>query len=146
WPEMSLGTILGCGLATFTDKKKRPLPATARLYRILISESLFIIWKLRDESVISKEGEPLPENLIHNKWLNAINLCLKFDCALTNQAKYGKQNSIKPSLVLQTWSSTLMNEEKLPDNWLKEPRVLVGTEPKSSQPPSQSSGRRGRGR
>ncbi|KAJ7102026.1 hypothetical protein C8R44DRAFT_640984 [Mycena epipterygia] len=146
WPELSLGTILGCGLATFTDEKKRPLPATARLYRILVSESLFIIWKLRNESVISKGGEPLPENLIHNKWLNAINLRLKFDCALTNQAKYGKQNSIRPSLVLQTWSSTLMNEEKLPDNWLKEPRVLVGTEPKSSHPPSQPSGRRGRGR
>lgn len=146
WPELSLGTILGCGLATFSDEKGHDLPGTARLYRILISESLFVIWKVRNESVISRTGVPLPENHIHNKWLHAVNLRLRFDCILTNHAKYGKQNSIKPSLVLQTWRSTLMNEEKLPENWTREPRVLVGTEPQSSHPPSQPTGRRGRNR
>ncbi|KAJ7454259.1 hypothetical protein FB451DRAFT_965617, partial [Mycena latifolia] len=65
---------------------------------------------------------------IHNKWLHTINQCLPFDCILTNHAKYGKQNSIKTSLVLQIWSSTLMNKEDLPENWVKEPRILVGTE------------------
>ncbi|KAJ7436999.1 hypothetical protein FB451DRAFT_1061318, partial [Mycena latifolia] len=102
---------------------------------------------VRNECVISRGGEPLPEALIHNKWLHAINMRLHFDCVLTNFAKYGKQNSIKPSLVLQTWSSTLMNEEELPDNWIiNQPRILVGIGPKSSHPPSQPSGHRGRGR
>ncbi|KAJ7494971.1 hypothetical protein FB451DRAFT_1477336 [Mycena latifolia] len=147
WSELSLGNILGCGLANFEDEKGRRLPDAARLYRIIVSESLFVIWKIRNECVISRGGEPLPEALIHNKWLHAINMRLHFDCVLTNFAKYGKQNSIKPSLVLQTWSSTLMNEEELPDNWIiNQPRVLVGIGPKSSHPASQPSGRRGRGR
>ncbi|KAJ7160424.1 hypothetical protein C8R46DRAFT_905942 [Mycena filopes] len=127
--------------------KGKSLRGASRLYRILISETAFAIWKVRNFCVITKNGESLPENLIHNRWLHAINLRLNFDCVLTNHAKYGKQNSIKRSLVLQTWSSTLKDEDKLPENWInKEPRVLVGIGPKSSQPPSHPSGRRGRGR
>ncbi|KAJ7142254.1 hypothetical protein C8R44DRAFT_865616 [Mycena epipterygia] len=146
WSEPSLGNILGCSLATFKDEKKKNLNGTTRLYRILISESVFVIWKLRNESVIKKQGETLADNLIRNKWLHAINLRLQFDCVLTNHAKYGKQNSISQSLVLQTWRSTLMNEEELPENWIREPRVLVGTEEHSSHPAPQPSGRRGRNR
>ncbi|KAJ7488206.1 hypothetical protein FB451DRAFT_1025532 [Mycena latifolia] len=146
WPEISLGSVLGCGLATFTDNRGRNLPGESRFYRILISESIFTIWKVRNESVIGKGGESLPAGEIRNKWLHAINQRLLFDRILTNHEKYGKQNSIKSSLVLQTWSSTLLNEEDLPENWIKEPRVLVGIEPKSSHPPPRPSGRRGRGR
>ncbi|KAJ7150818.1 hypothetical protein C8R43DRAFT_951252 [Mycena crocata] len=43
WPQLSLGSILGCSLATFSDEKNRPIPSTARLYRILMTESLFLI-------------------------------------------------------------------------------------------------------
>ncbi|KAJ7911321.1 hypothetical protein B0H13DRAFT_1614752, partial [Mycena leptocephala] len=146
WPDLSLGSALGCGLATILDEKGRTLPGASRLYRILISESIYVIWKIRNDSVIGQGGEPVPDNKIHNKWLHAINLRLKFDCVLTNYTKYGKQSSIKTSLVLQTWSSTLADEDKLPENWIREPRVLVGTEPPSSHPPPQPSGRRGRNR
>ncbi|KAJ7018378.1 hypothetical protein C8F04DRAFT_977361, partial [Mycena alexandri] len=146
WPEPSLGGVLGCGLATFKNEKGKNSPGLARLFRILVSESIFVIWKIRNDTVISHDGEPVLENMIHNKWLQAINLRLTFDRILTNHAKYGKQNSIKSSLVLQTWSSTLLNEELLPGDWINQPRVLVGIEPKSSHPPSQPSGRRGRGR
>ncbi|KAJ7711323.1 hypothetical protein B0H16DRAFT_1667787 [Mycena metata] len=83
WPVLSLGNILGCGLV-----------------------SLFMIWKIRNECVISRGGAEMPRHEIHNKWLYAMNMRLKFDRALTNHAKFGKQNSIKVSLVLRTWSST----------------------------------------
>ncbi|KAJ7719681.1 hypothetical protein B0H16DRAFT_1474822 [Mycena metata] len=151
WLEPSLGGVLGCGLATF-------------------HESIFVLWKVRNDTVISRNGEPPPENMIHNKWLQAINLRLTFDRILTNHAKYGKQNSIRSSVVLQTWSSTLLmlefhqksiasvprdrvalglflqlNEESLPGDWIKQPGFLVGIEPKSSHPPSQPTGRRGMG-
>ncbi|KAJ7729024.1 hypothetical protein B0H16DRAFT_1470217 [Mycena metata] len=129
WPVLSLGSILDCGLTTFSDENKRPLPGTSRLYRILISESLFMIWKIRNECIINRAGHEM-----HNKWLYAINMRLKFDRALTNYAKFGKQNSINISLVLQTWRLTLMEEDKLPGNWIREPRVLVGTEQQSSHP------------
>ncbi|KAJ7711093.1 hypothetical protein B0H16DRAFT_1667823 [Mycena metata] len=145
WPELSLGGVLGCGLATFRDKKGKVSLGLARLYRILVSESIFVLWKVRNDTVISRNDEPPPENMIHNKWLQAINLRLTFDRILTNHAKYGKQNSIRSSFVLQTWSSTLLNEESLPGDWIKQPGVLVGIEPKSSHPPSQPTGRRGMG-
>ncbi|KAJ7663723.1 hypothetical protein DFH06DRAFT_986691 [Mycena polygramma] len=146
WPELTLGSVLGCGLATFKVEKGEPLIGTARLYRILISETMFAIWKVRNDCVIKRAGEPLVENAIRNKWLNTINTRLQFDCLLTNYKKYGKQNSIKASLVIQTWKSTLLDEENLPDDWTNKPGVLVGIEPKSSGPPSQPSGGRGRGR
>ncbi|KAJ7736456.1 hypothetical protein B0H16DRAFT_1326508 [Mycena metata] len=146
WPMLSLGSILGCGLAEFADENGRPLLGTTRLYRIIISESLFMIWKIRNDCVINRAGAEMPKHEIHNKWLYAINLRLKFDRALTNHAKFGKQNSIKVSLVLQTWRATLMDEEKLPENWIREPRVLVGTEQQPSNPPSPPPGRGGRNR
>ncbi|KAJ7715666.1 hypothetical protein B0H16DRAFT_1477186 [Mycena metata] len=170
WLEPSLGGVLGCGLATFHGKKGKVSLGLARLYRILVSESIFVLWKVRNDTVISRNGEPPPENMIHNKWLQAINLRLTFDRILTNHAKYGKQNSIRSSVVLQTWSSTLLmlefhqksiasvprdrvalglflqlNEESLPGDWIKQPGFLVGIEPKSSHPPSQPTGRRGMG-
>ncbi|KAJ7019064.1 hypothetical protein C8F04DRAFT_976188 [Mycena alexandri] len=146
WPVLSLGSILGCGLTTFRNNNGQPLVGASRLYRILISESLFMIWKIRNNSVIKREGAAVPAHEIHNKWLYAINLRLNFDRALTNHAKFGKQNSIKTPLVLQTWSSTLMEEDKLPENWIRAPRVLVGTEQQSSHHPSPPPGRRGRNR
>ncbi|KAJ7501351.1 hypothetical protein B0H11DRAFT_1713618 [Mycena galericulata] len=146
WPELSLGSILGCGLTSITDEKGNYLPGASRLYRIIISESLYMIWKIRCDCVIGKGGQSLSNSEIHNKWLHAINECLKFDCILTNHSRYGKNVSIKPILVLQTWSSTLKNEEDLPENWLKEPKVLVGIEPMRSPPPSQPADRPGRNR
>ncbi|KAJ6480487.1 ribonuclease H-like protein, partial [Mycena vitilis] len=135
WPEVSLAGILGCGLATFTDDKGKSDPGADRFYRILISESAFAIWKIRNDCVIKKGGASLPIPAVHNKWLSALNIRLRFDCLLTNYEKYGKQNAIKASLVLQTWRSTLLNEGKLPENWIKEPGVLVGIEPKPPDPP-----------
>ncbi|KAJ6453427.1 hypothetical protein C8R47DRAFT_929604, partial [Mycena vitilis] len=52
WPEVSLGTILGCGLAEFRDEEGKVKRGTQRLYRILMSESAYLIWKLRNDRVI----------------------------------------------------------------------------------------------
>jgi ribonuclease HI len=74
-----------------------------------------------------------------------LNLRLDLDRLLTNKVRYGKQNSLDSVLVLQTWSSTLKDEDKLPEDWLRVPKVLVGLE--LSQPPSPpASGRQGRNR
>ncbi|KAJ7696654.1 hypothetical protein B0H16DRAFT_1215480, partial [Mycena metata] len=43
WPTISFGSILGSGLATFTSAEGKPLPHTACLYRILISESMYLM-------------------------------------------------------------------------------------------------------
>ncbi|KAJ7690494.1 hypothetical protein B0H17DRAFT_936010 [Mycena rosella] len=46
WPEVSLGTILGCGLAEFRDDGGKVKRGTQRLYRILMSESAYLIWRV----------------------------------------------------------------------------------------------------
>ncbi|KAJ6559647.1 hypothetical protein B0H19DRAFT_866465, partial [Mycena capillaripes] len=136
WPEPSLGGILGCSLANFQDEKGKPSTATSRLYHILISETIFEIWKIRNDIIFDREGTPFPLNAIHNRWLGVIHRCLLLDGNLTNSAKYGKQSSVKLSHVLETWKSTLMKfEDDLPENWVKMPGVLVGIGPKSSHRP-----------
>ncbi|KAJ7915040.1 hypothetical protein B0H13DRAFT_1872408 [Mycena leptocephala] len=89
WPPLSMGSILGCGMAIFEDEKKRHHAAKARLYRILITESMYLIWKLRCECVIGRNGEPPTANEIHNRWVHTINERLEIDRNLTNELKFG---------------------------------------------------------
>ncbi|KAJ7724006.1 hypothetical protein B0H16DRAFT_1666082 [Mycena metata] len=129
WPQISLGSILGSGLATFRNTESKILPHTARLYRILISESMYLIWKIRCEVVIAEGGVPKSATEIHNRQVALMNERLNIDRTLTNRER------------------TLMNEEKLPEKWLSEPEVLVGIAPIGSlRPLSPPSGRRGRNR
>ncbi|KAJ7806269.1 ribonuclease H-like protein [Mycena leptocephala] len=79
WPALSMGTLLGCGLANFKGENGKNSPATARLYRILITESLYLIWKLCCECIISRDGEAPSENEIHNRWVSQINERLSID-------------------------------------------------------------------
>ncbi|KAJ7728526.1 hypothetical protein B0H16DRAFT_1241223, partial [Mycena metata] len=94
------------------------------LFRILISESAHLIWRLRNERVI-QEKDPASQNEIHNRWLRAMNLRLKFDCAMTNAEKYGKR-ALRKDLVQKTWVRVLKNETTLPRDWMRETEVLVG--------------------
>ncbi|KAJ6611807.1 hypothetical protein B0H10DRAFT_1653032, partial [Mycena sp. CBHHK59/15] len=125
WPEVSLGTDLGCGLAEFRDGGKIARGAQ-RLYRILMSESAYLIWRLRNDRVVARDGEPATEDEIINKWKFAVNQRLQMDKLLANRPRKGKRPALAPKLVLETWSNTLDNERSLPTDWLREPRVLVG--------------------
>jgi len=53
WPQIkNVGLIMGCGLAAFKDKTGEPDEGANRLYRIIISESAHLVWKLRCARVI----------------------------------------------------------------------------------------------
>ncbi|KAJ7441168.1 hypothetical protein B0H11DRAFT_2204861 [Mycena galericulata] len=89
------------------------------------------------ERVIGHDGVPASEQEIHNRWLHAINERIEIDRNLTNHLKF----------VLETWKGVIKDEDKLPDDWLRGPEVLVGIAPKRSlRPPSPPVGRRGRNR
>ncbi|KAJ7652932.1 hypothetical protein B0H17DRAFT_1214851 [Mycena rosella] len=123
-PAPSMGNILGCALALFEKESKAKPSGINRLYRILISESAFLIWKLRNNSVITKDGAAPSEMEIRNKWVFALNDCLEVDCfQACNRSDQGKI-LVAPAVVLHTWSRTLQNEHKLPADWLREPRAL----------------------
>ncbi|KAJ7711665.1 hypothetical protein B0H16DRAFT_1343555 [Mycena metata] len=144
WPDLSLGAILGCGLASISNERGKKLPGASRLFRIILSKSLFTIWKIRNDCVIGNSGTPPSLKMIHNKWLFTMNRCLELDRTMASRQRQGTLAYIKPLLVLQTWVSTLKDEDKLPDNWLRVPRVLVGVEP--HQPSATPPRRRGRNR
>ena len=99
-----------------------------RLYTIVMSESMHLIWKLRCEWRIARGEDAeraLTELEIKGKWLYAINTRLKLDCLMTNKNRYGKKG-LHPNTVLRTWGNTLKNESSLPENWLWKTGVLVG--------------------
>lgn len=128
WPILRYGTILGCGLANFKDSRGQNIPGKNRLYKILVSESAYLIWKLRCERRISKQDDIEkyhPQHEIHNRWVHCINARLTLDCLMTNRLKYGKK-ALQPKLVLNTWDGLLMDNSNLQDDWIKQTGVLVG--------------------
>ncbi|KAJ7048014.1 hypothetical protein C8F01DRAFT_1008483, partial [Mycena amicta] len=89
WPWPGLGMMIAAGAAKFVREGQRDKGA-GRLYQLLIIESAYLIWLLRNERVIQNEGAPHTEEEIRNRWINAINARLKLDCELTCK-KYGKK-------------------------------------------------------
>ena len=130
WPDLrNIGYITGCGLASFKNPEGKVPQEVNWLYRILISESTHLIWKLRCQRVSEdKPEDEWPKEIeIHNRWLATINARLTLDRATTNY-KYGKK-ALKQKIVLDTWKNVLKNEKDMPQNWLKTPGVLVGIDP-----------------
>lgn len=84
-----LGDIMGCGLAKFMTNGK-PDKGKNRLYRIIVSKTAYLIWKLRNERRIrdgddtnNKAPNSEVRNIIYNRWTHAINKTLTVDRALT---------------------------------------------------------------
>ncbi|KAJ7665100.1 hypothetical protein DFH06DRAFT_1041280 [Mycena polygramma] len=109
---------MACGAIKRGDK------GTTRLFRIVVSESAHLVWKLRNERVIQQK-DPASLQEIQNRWRKAINNRLSLDCMLTNESKYAKK-AIKKSLVKKTWCKVLKDEDRLPAEWTRETGVLVG--------------------
>ncbi|KAJ3715748.1 hypothetical protein C8R42DRAFT_583287 [Lentinula raphanica] len=124
WERPSIGDILACGLIQITNGKGKPDKGKSRLYRIVISESVHLIWKLRNNRVINGK-EPPSEREIANKWHFALNSRLATDRILTRRKTFGKR-AIAAHLVLNTWNGTLEDEGNLPGDWTREAGVLVG--------------------
>lgn len=128
WPTPLFGTQLGCGLINFKNSNGKRLLEVSCFYRILMSESMHLIWKMRCDWKIDKESNPKKrptENETQHKQQQAINLQLKFECLMTNKNRYGKM-VLSSSLVEKTWEGVLQNKENLPANWFMSTGVLVG--------------------
>ncbi|EIM91486.1 uncharacterized protein STEHIDRAFT_48463 [Stereum hirsutum FP-91666 SS1] len=138
WPnDFGYGTILGCGVSGFKTEGGKRLSGANRLWRILISESAHLIWKLRCVRRIQHEDDPNKypsHNEIHNKWVFTINQRLSLDRSACNKRKFGPK-ATRPDLVLKTWNGTLFNEKNLPENWLWQAGVLVGIPPRRPRLP-----------
>jgi len=128
WPRLSWGLLLGCNLVKFTSTKGKPMPHKQRLFAILVSTSMHLIWRLRNERRFDKSDEQHTHTEIHNRWVAAIDSVLKRDRLLTNKIHFGRL-AFKREMVLYTWSGILWDEDSLPDDWIQSDRVLVGIRP-----------------
>lgn len=86
WKEAStLGNILSCGLATFESGGK-PDKGKGRLFRMLVLETVYLIWRLRNERRIrDNDGQDGPARQ-------------------TNAARF-KSNMVEDKLVKATWAN-----------------------------------------
>ena len=50
-----LRQVLGCGLAKIQDQRGKMLKGSSRLFTIVVSESAYLIWRLRCEWRIESE-------------------------------------------------------------------------------------------
>ena len=132
------GALLGCCLSGFKKANGKPDKGLNRLLRIILSESMYMIWKLRCERTIAWNNDPTKYHSpheIHNKWLQAINARLRMDSVQTNK-KIFKKKAIQPKIVLQTWNKCLKDDLHETRNWCGKTGVLVGIAPR--RPPGRN--------
>jgi len=101
WPEISLGTILGCGTITSLreiahpneqqvdqDRRARNTKGPTRLMQIIITESAHLLWVLRCKRVIQEKRHSRRE--IESRWQLAINARLMDDKITATKIKRDK--------------------------------------------------------
>ncbi|KZV82321.1 hypothetical protein EXIGLDRAFT_576561, partial [Exidia glandulosa HHB12029] len=107
YPEVDLGTVWGCSAAVFEDEEKEAAAGKARAFRIIVSESAFLIWKIRCERRIQHEDDvnwTLSQEEIINRWRAVINMRISTDRLLTNKSRH-KRGALGTQTVLHTWRS-----------------------------------------
>jgi ribonuclease HI len=113
WPDIGMGIIMGCGLLQPPAREEvdkndegeyaRRAPAgRSRLMRILISETAFLIWKLRNGSTI--EGIEIPTRVAISRWNRAIGDRLRTDRMM---AAHKKENDEFRHRVDATWCMSI---------------------------------------
>lgn len=143
WPfEDNVNDILSSVFATVKDADGHPRPGAARFIQIVITEAMFVIWKLRNSRVIDR-AEDEDERVITQQeavraLAKALDKRITDDQRLTNRTKYGNR-ALSRAIVMSTWSGALLNEANLPPDWLRQDGVLVGL----MVPRSAGLGRRG---
>ncbi|KAH9853637.1 hypothetical protein C2E23DRAFT_822108 [Lenzites betulinus] len=125
WPGANWGTMLGAACIVLKSRgSEGRMVAMERLWTILATESLYLVWKLRCERVIQNDGKEFTVVEIQNRWYATINQRLNLDRKAT--ATYLGKRALKPQLVEATWLPILEHNRDLPHNWVGDGGVLVG--------------------
>ena len=120
WVTPTIGLILGSNTINFRNPKGKVLRGANRLYAILITESAYLIWKLRCEWKIQNEEDPekIPsEDQIHRQWSYTINKRFRMECLMTNKYRYGSK-ALNTDLIERTWWPVILDRESFPDDWI----------------------------
>ncbi|KAI0039428.1 RnaseH-domain-containing protein [Auriscalpium vulgare] len=128
WPDMNIGTALACGLLSVRTpddtQPPRPRPGPTRLLRILVAESVHLIWVLRCEATIAERT--LSPAAVVTRWRRRLH-----DRLITDKINASRTDRRPASsgLVRSTWRGVLLREDELPPDWVTDQEVLVGIKP-----------------
>ncbi|EPT03259.1 hypothetical protein FOMPIDRAFT_1116580, partial [Fomitopsis schrenkii] len=129
WPELTVEDVWGMAIhSRIILGMKKTTPHAARLWRILISESAHLIWRLGCERVIGHDDDPEwqhSKESVTAKWY--INRPMRQD-AMATSSRFGGV-TLNKTLILKAWSDVLGDKLGLPEDWTKVRWVLVGMDP-----------------
>ncbi|RPD55593.1 hypothetical protein L226DRAFT_546881 [Lentinus tigrinus ALCF2SS1-7] len=124
WIEPNWGTALGAACAVFeTEEGSRKTHAEA-LWTILMTESLYFIWKLRCERVIQNEKCEFTIPEVTKRWYAAMDRRLDLD--RRSCAGYWGKCALRAGTIACIWEPVLQACGELPRNWVTNSGVLVG--------------------
>lgn len=126
WPKINCaGAVMACALADFQTPEGDKLAGANQLYRIIVSESAWLIWKISCKRLfdIDAPEEGITKREIHNCWVKAINLRLDLDRAMTNPKH--ERKAMPRRKVIHTWRGTIMNEKNMPPDWTRTSGVTI---------------------
>ncbi|KAK0484920.1 hypothetical protein IW261DRAFT_1330832 [Armillaria novae-zelandiae] len=125
-PEPDFANMLVTPLLQIHGQNGTKSLGDARLMRIITTEAAHLIWRLRNERVIQREGNgSTSEREIRNRFLYAMNERLQMDLAALKKKK-ARKRGISTETVLKTWKGVIKNEGDLPEDWTGTTGFLVG--------------------
>jgi hypothetical protein len=128
WVKPSFGIMLGSGLIKIRGADGVNLPGASRLYTIIVSESMYMIWQMRCKWRIRQDADPLripTEDQLRKAWVRMINHRLQLEMLMTHKSCFGSK-ALNSRLVEKTWWAVLHDQDQLQGDWINNTRVLVG--------------------
>ncbi|KAH9853405.1 hypothetical protein C2E23DRAFT_728818 [Lenzites betulinus] len=120
-------TIFGAGCVVMRAANGDRRPIQERRWRILAIESARLIWKLRCERVIAREGRPFDDREVTNRWYAELERRLALERRLVALTP-GKRKAKLAKRVEGVWGPLLHAASDLPPDWVGNSGVLVGIE------------------
>ena len=133
WKGVRLEDIVNVGLTAGVISGPKTVPAQARLWRILITESAHLIWRLRCERVIGHDEDTNWEHTakaVAAKWRRVMDSRLRQDVTATSP-RFGRL-AVDAKLVRDTWRDLVPTQKSASaqGQWTRSiDRVLVGIDP-----------------
>ncbi|KAI0645435.1 RnaseH-domain-containing protein [Trametes meyenii] len=127
-PEMTLGLVLGGHMIAKLGPEGREVAGVSRLAKIVMTETAYLVWTLRCERVIGREGRGEKEHTtreVEARWESVMNRRFRMDKDLTKKRVAGP-GALKEKLVKETWEWRGISDEEPGRSWSRWPGVLVG--------------------
>ncbi|KNZ80733.1 Ribonuclease H1 [Termitomyces sp. J132] len=121
----SLGDQLGCAINKTLNEENK---GTRRFKKIVITETMYTIWKIRCEWRIARDSDPertISDEETVGRLRAAIGRKIKYDCLAIDRNRFGKI-ATDSETVVKTWTNLPPEEFNPLRSWRKLTAVLVG--------------------